>query len=180
MSTYKSELDRAMHTLAADPAVCFVGYNCCPAGGSMGSSLKDISEDRVFEMPLAENLMAGAAIGLSLDGRVPVLWFERCDFLTCAMDALVNHLDKISQLSQGQHNPGVIIRVCVGNKNAPLFTGVTHTQNFYEAMLKLVQFPVYQIAKIANIETFYRWALENAKKGKSTMIIEEKDRYNEV
>jgi len=178
--SYKSELDRAMHTLAADPTVCFIGYNCCPAGGSAGGSLKGISEDQIFEMPLAENLMTGAAIGMALDGRIPVLWFERADFLFCAMDAIVNHLNQLSALSQGQHNPGVIIRVCVGNKNAPLFTGPTHTQNPYEALLKLVQFPVYQIAKIANIEVFYRWALESAKKGKSTLIIEEKDRYNEV
>lgn len=180
MSTYKSEIDRAMQTLAADSAVCFVGYNLCPAGGNAGGSLKSVSEDQIFEMPLAENLMSGAAIGLALDGRIPVLWFERADFLFCGMDAIVNHLNQLSTLSQGQHNPGVIIRVCIGNKLAPLFTGPTHTQDPYEAMLKLVQFQVLRIQKIRNIETFYRWALEAAKKGKSTLIFEEKDRYNEV
>lgn len=178
--SYKSELNRAMETLAADPKVVFLGYNVCKEGGSAGGSLANVPDAQRQEMPLAENLMMGAAIGFSLDGNVPVVWLERGDFIHCCMDALVNHIDKLSQLSQGQHNPGVIIRVCVGNKLAPLYTGPTHTQNPYEAMLKLVSFPVYQISKIANIEVFYRWALEGAKKGKSTMIIEEKDRYNEV
>lgn len=178
--SYRDEIMAAMAMLAAQPDVCFVGYNLCAAGGNMGGSLKDVPAEKIFEMPLAENLMAGAAIGMSLDGRVPVLWFERADFLFCALDAIVNHINYLGELSEGQHRPGVIIRACIGNKNAPLFTGPTHTQNPYEAMLKLVQFQVLKIEKIANIEIFYRWALENARKGKSTMIFEEKDRYNET
>lgn len=180
MSTYRDELVKAMNKLAEDPKVVFCGYNVCPTGGSAGGSLSQVPEAQRQEFPLAENLLMGASIGLSLDGFIPMAWIERADFLYCCMDALVNHINFLSTLSQGQHNPGVIIRVCIGNSKAPLFTGPTHTQDPYEAMLKLVQFQVLKIQKIGNIETFYRWALESAKKGKSTMIIEEKDRYNET
>lgn len=175
--SYRDELLKAMEVLAQDPQVCFVGYNLCPAGGSAGGSIKGVPAEKIFEMPLAENLMAGAAIGLSLDGRIPVLWFERMDFLLCGLDALVNHLNQISTLSEGVHKPAVIIRVCVGNRNAPLFTGPTHVQDFTETVKKMVSFNVVPLIHTETIKTHYRYALGAARNGVSTMLVEYKDRY---
>lgn len=177
--SYRDEILKSMEMLAAQPDVCFVGYNLCAAGGNMGGSLKDVPAEKIFEMPLAENLMTGAAIGMSLDGRVPVLWFERADFLFCALDAIVNHLNYIGELSNGQHRPGVIIRACIGNKNAPLFTGPTHTQNPYEAIKKLVSFNVHELLYNETIQTHYDLALKSARTGHSTMLFEHKDLYGQ-
>lgn len=168
-----------MKMLGEQPDFLAIGYNV-RYGGKAGGSLNDVPEEKLVEMPLAENLMLGAAIGFSLDGFVPMVWLERCDFATCLMDSLVNHLDKLSELSNGMHNPGVIIRICVGNSMAPLYTGPTHVQNFYDAFLKLVKMPVYLITKGKQVESYYRWALDNARKGRSTIIIEQKDTYNET
>lgn len=173
--TIREEILSAMKMLGEQPDVVFMGYNV--RYGRAGGSLNDVPEEKLLEMPLAENLMLGASIGLSLEGFVPVVWVERMDFLLCGMDALVNHVNHMAALSEGQHKPGVIIRVCVGNSKSPLFTGPTHTQNFYEAMLSMVSFPVYLITKTKPIESFYRWALDGARKGKSTMIVELKDTY---
>jgi len=166
-----------MTRLADEPRTVVIGYNT--RYGKAGGSLVGFPEDRLWEMPLAENLMLGAAIGAALDGRIPMVWFERADFLFCAMDALVNHLDRMEQLSDGLHNPGVIIRICVGNSKAPLFTGPVHTQNPYEALVNLVKFPVYLITKAKQVEFYYSWALDAAKQGRSTIIIEQKDTYND-
>ena len=178
MTTIRDEILASMKMLGEQPDVRFLGYNV-RYGGKAGGSLNDVPEDKLVEMPLAENLMIGAAIGFSLDGFVPVVWVERMDFILCGMDALVNHLNHLGALSDSLHNPGVIIRICVGNSRSPLFTGPTHTQNFYEAFLKLVRMPVYLITKAKQVEAFYRWAIEGARKGKSTIIIEQKDLYNE-
>src|SRR6185436_15627676 len=123
--TIKEQLTEAMTMLGKDPDTCVVGYNTLY--GKAAGTLSGFPEDRIFEMPLAENLMTGAAIGMSLDGRIPLVWYERADFLTCGMDAIVNHLNQIRGLSDGLHKPAAIIRVCVGNKSVPLFTGATHT-----------------------------------------------------
>lgn len=176
MKYYRDHLIEAMCQLGKDPSVVFVGYNC--RYGKAGGTLAGVSEDQLIEMPLAENLMLGAAIGMSLDGFIPVVWFERCDFLTCAMDALVNHLNQIFQLSDGVHAPVCIIRVCVGNKYSPLFTGPTHTQNFANAINRLVTFNVVQLSFVETIQTHYKLALDAAKKGHSTMLIEFRDNYS--
>lgn len=165
-----------MNMLGEQPEVRFVGYNV-RHGGKAGGSLNGVPEDQLIEMPLAENLMSGAAIGLSLDGYIPVLWYERMDFMTCGMDAIVNHLNYISLLSDGVHTPAAIIRVCVGNKTAPLFTGRTHTQDFTEALKLMVSFNVIPLRYTETIQTHYAYALGAARSGVSTMLVEYKDLY---
>lgn len=177
--SYRDEILKSMEMLAAQPEVCFVGYNLCPAGGNMGGSLKDVPTEKIFEMPLAENLMSGAAIGLSLDGWIPVLWFERMDFILCSLDAIVNHLDKLALLSDDQHKPALIIRVCVGNKMAPLFTGATHVQDFTQAVKRMVGFNVVALEYTETIKTHYALALGAARNGHSTLLVEYKDRYGQ-
>lgn len=172
---YADHLKLAMTSLADDPKTCVVGYNV--RYSKAGGTLHSFPEERLFEMPLAENLMAGACIGLSLEGWLPICFFERADFTLCACDALVNHLDKMRELSRGIHNPAVIIRVAVGNKTVPLFTGITHTQNFAKAFREMVYFPVRELRLKTEIEPAYEEALRDAKRGISTMLFEMRDLY---
>lgn len=175
--TTKGLLTEAMTMLGEDQQTVFVGYNVLY--GKAAGTMAGVPEEKLIEMPLAENLMTGAAIGFSLDGFIPVVWYERADFLTCGMDAIVNHLDKLRVLSDGQHKPACIIRVCVGNKGVPLFTGPTHTQNFADAIERMVGFPVISLWWAgALIRTKYREALDRAKQGTSTILFEFKDQYD--
>ncbi len=130
--------------------------------------------------PLAENLMAGVAIGMSVDGYRPILFFERFDFVLNAMDAIVNHLDKARAISKGEFSPACIIRVVVGNSVKPLFTGATHVQDFSEGIRKMVDFKVYSLYHVNDIEDRYEEAHEALKVGVSTMLVEYKDCYDDV
>lgn len=177
---YKAHLKEAMTQLGSDPKTIVVGYNTSSHGGNAAGSLSGFPQDRIEEMPLAENLMSSVAIGLSLEGWIPVVWIERMDFVLIALDSIVNHLDKIGELSEGLHKPACIIRVCVGNTQVPLFTGSTHTQCFTKAIRKMVKFPVVSLFKCADILPAYRNALAIAKEGHSTMIVERKDFYETV
>jgi len=165
-----------MTQLAQDERVCFVGYNV--KYGRAAGTLKDVNESQLMEMPLAENLMMGAAIGMSLDGRIPVVYFERMDFVLCALDSIVNHLAKLKELSEGIHHPACIIRCVVGNSVSPLFTGATHTQNFSKAMREMVSFPVKELHVKGQIATEYAAAYRSAKAGISTMLIDMKDSWD--
>lgn len=178
MTTYKDALTASMTELGKHPEVVVCGYNVTKPGGAGGGTFAGIPEEQRIEMPLAENLMAGASIGLSLQGYVPILWFERMDFILCGLDAICNHLDKIKSLSEGIHKPAAIIRCVVGNSETPLYTGVTHTQNFTKALKEMVSFPVYELHHKGMIETFYASAYRNAKAGTSTCLVEMKDIYN--
>lgn len=172
--TYKEAITKAMSTIAQEENARFVGYGL-RAGRAMGT-LRAASEEQIVETPVAENLMTGIACGLSLNGYLPLLYFERADFLMNAADAIVNHIDKLAMLSAGRFRPGVIIRVTVGNRNKPLFTGPTHTQNFSEAFDDMCSTIVVRNITTPDQVTFcYRDALKLAMKGTSSMIFEFKD-----
>ena len=171
--SYKDELTAAMDVLATDPLVRFVGYGVKIGGRAMGT-LKNVPDSQLIEMPVAENLMVSFAIGLSLKGLKPVVFIERFDFILNAMDAIVNHLDKIAEISHGEFTPTVILRIVVGNKDKPLFTGKTHTQDFSFGFRQFVKFPVIQLVKPDEIAFQYKAALAFLGR-RSTALVEYKD-----
>lgn len=181
MSTYKDHLCSAMTFLGMDPLFRVASYNVTPPGGSGGGTFNGVPIEQRTECPLAEHNMAGICVGLSLAGFLPMLWLERADFSLLAADAIVNQLDKLALLSNGIHRPAVIIRVCVGNKEKPLFTEPTHVQNFSEAFRRMVTFPVIELHWVDSIQFEYRKAFARMKNDRiSTMIIEFKDRYDQT
>ena len=149
-----------MGMLAQDKNTIFIGYNILYGSRAYGT-LTNVPKEMCLETPVAENLMAGLAMGMALEGFRPVLFFERHDFMLNALDQIANHIDKISDLSEGQYSAPVIIRATVGAKE-PLDPGPQHTQDFTSVFKTLVNFPVldlktseevlegYQIAKTMN------------------------------
>ena len=170
--TYKDAIRTSMEILAEDPKTLFIGYNV-KYGSKANGTLVNIPDNQLIETPVAENLIVSMAIGLSLEGFKPVVYIERFDFVIHAADAIVNHLDKIKQMSHGEFDPRVIIRTVVGNKANPLFTGATHTQNFSKAFREMCDMPVIELPLRADdIITIY-----NA--DESCLIVEDKDLYTE-
>jgi pyruvate/2-oxoglutarate/acetoin dehydrogenase E1 component len=173
MKTYKDAIKKSMNFLAQDPKTLFIGYGV-KTGSKGGGFFSEINESQLIETPVAEGLMLSLAIGLSIEGYKPVVFYERFDFIMNAMDALVNHLDKMKTISKAEYAPKAIIRCVIGGKSNPFFTGVTHTQDHTEAMRKLVSFPVL---KPTSKEEMLEAYIEAYNSDKSYMIIEEKDWY---
>ncbi len=171
--SYKGELTKAMEALAADPLVRFVGYGV-KIGGRALETLKNVPDSQLIEIPVAENLMVGFAIGLSIKGLKPVVFLERFDFWWNASDAIVNHLDKINQISRGEFSPTMILRIVVGNRNKPLFTGVTHTQDYSPSLRAAVSFPVLGLHAPVQIGVQYKAAYARLDR-QSTALVEYKD-----
>ncbi len=176
--TYRDELTAAMDMLAANPETRFIGYGI-RYGKAMGT-LKNVRERQLVETTVTESLMVSMAIGMSLRGLLPVVFIERFDFILNAADAIVNHLDKLNSISRGEFNPAVIIRVVVGNKEKPLFTGATHTQDFSDAFYDLVKFPVVRLINPWMVREYYDTAYRTAtlpdkSLRTSTLLVEFKD-----
>jgi pyruvate/2-oxoglutarate/acetoin dehydrogenase E1 component len=175
--TYKDELTKAMNLLAKDNRIIFIGQNIVYPGSIMSSSLKDIDNSRKIELPLIEDAQMGMSIGLSLEGYIPVSIYPRIDFLIIAMNQLVNHLDKIKEMSCGQFKPKVIIRTAIGSTK-PLYPGLQHCSDYSDAfkcILKNVD--VIKLTKSKEIVPTYKIALDE-KNEKSTLIIEVADLYS--
>lgn len=172
---YKDALKTAMNNLAQDPKTLFVGYNVA-CGSKANGTLVDIPQNKLIEYPVSENLILGSTIGLSIEGFKPVVYLERFDFILCALDAVVNHLDKIKEISHGEFNPKVIIRCVIGGTKKPLYTGITHTQDLTKGIRELVSFPVIKVKDPIHILNIYNEAMHS---DSSYIIVEERDKYDE-
>lgn len=173
--TYKNELQKAMDLLATNPNTIFIGQSVFYGGTSVFWSLKNISKERRIELPVFEDVQMGISIGLALEGFIPISIFPRMDFLICAINQLINHLDKMEQMSNGQFKPKVIIRTCVGSVN-PLMPGPQHCQDHTEALKKLLtNINIVKLEKPEQIIEEYKKALES---DKSTILVEFPDLYN--
>jgi pyruvate/2-oxoglutarate/acetoin dehydrogenase E1 component len=175
MSEYKAALTKAMGTFLADPLARVVGYGIRDGRGANGT-LKMLPNERAIETTVAENLLIGIAHGMALTGLRCMAYIERADFLGCCLSAISNHLDPARIISREQFNPCVIIRVTVGNRMKPLFTGATHTSDPYEAMKSLLRMPVYRVTTPDEVEAAYQRAMFEQREGiGSSMLLEYKD-----
>jgi pyruvate/2-oxoglutarate/acetoin dehydrogenase E1 component len=172
--TYKEAITESMTMLGKDPLSRFVGYGL--KVGRAGGSMVGVSEEAIVETTVAENLLAGIAIGLSLTGLKPIMFFERFDFILGALDAIVNHLDAAEIISKGEFRPTAILRIVVGNTEKPLHTGHTHTRDHSEALKRMVRFPVWRVKTPEEVLTAYEMAAKNLHLH-STAIVEYKDLY---
>ena len=91
--------------LAADERVILFGEDVAVAGGVFATTtgLYDkYGPERVFDTPISELALAGAAFGSAVTGLRPVFEIMFGDFLTLAMDSLVNQSTKYWFLTQEQ------------------------------------------------------------------------------
>jgi acetoin:2,6-dichlorophenolindophenol oxidoreductase subunit beta len=103
--------------LANDERVILFGEDIAVAGGVFATTtgLYDkYGEKRVFDTPISELALTGAAFGSAVTGLRPVIEIMFGDFLTLAMDGLVNQATKYWFLSQEQVSVPLTIRSVVG------------------------------------------------------------------
>jgi acetoin:2,6-dichlorophenolindophenol oxidoreductase subunit beta len=110
----RDALDEA---LAEDERVILFGEDIAVAGGVFATTtgLYDkYGPERVFDTPISELALAGAAFGSAVTGLRPVVEIMFGDFLALAMDSLVNQSTKYRFLSQEQVNVPLTVRSVVG------------------------------------------------------------------
>ena len=103
--------------LAADARVILFGEDVAVAGGVFATTpglYEKYGADRVFDTPISELALAGAAFGSAITGLRPVIEIMFGDFLTLAMDMLVNQATKYRFLTQEQVAVPLVIRSVVG------------------------------------------------------------------
>ena len=166
---YKEKLTEVMTWLGEQHNTIFLGQGVKYPGHSMYETLKGVPDDKKIELPVIEDSQLGMSIGLSLVGYIPVSIFPRVNFLFRAMDQLVNHLDKIEEMSHGEFKPFVIIRTMIGSTD-PLDPSPQHrgdyTDVFRAATNKIL---VLKLREPEDIFKSYKWIYEQRK---SAILIE--------
>jgi len=103
--------------LARDERVILFGEDVAIAGGVFAATtgLYDkYGPSRVFDTPISELAMTGAAYGAAVTGLRPVLEIMFGDFLALSMDSLINQATKYWFLTGGVQSAPLVIRSVVG------------------------------------------------------------------
>ena len=178
MGQYFDELSKSMQYLAEFDNTIFIGQSVEVAGTAMRNTLLSLDQSKLMELPVEEDFQMGLAVGMALTGLVPISIFPRWNFLLLATNQIVNHLDKLKELTQSD-NPGkVIIRTAIGSIN-PLHPGPQHTGDFTDAFkLMCTNLNVVRLDTSDMIFPEYKRAYDR-KDGVSTLLVEWSDKYNE-
>jgi pyruvate/2-oxoglutarate/acetoin dehydrogenase E1 component len=169
---YSDELQKAMIYLSEQQNTIFLGQSMEYGGIAIANSFNCIPIEKRFEMPVAENLQLGISTGMAITGFVPVSVYPRWNFLILAADQLVNHLDKLSEMTLGQYNPKVIIRVAVG-VTKPVDPQEQHVGDFSEGFRSILKnVNVVKLETAEQVLPEYKKAYER-QDGVSTILVEE-------
>src|SRR4051812_32273829 len=108
--------DALAEELEHDERVVFFGEDVAAAGGVFATTpglAERFGPERVFDTPISELALAGAAYGSAVCGLRPVIEIMFGDFLPLAMDSLVNQAAKFFFLD-GEHGVPLVVRSTLG------------------------------------------------------------------
>ena len=118
--------------LANDPRVLVFGEDVGTLGGVFrvtdGLAAR-FGEDRVFDTPLAESGIIGTAIGMAMNGLVPVVEMQFDAFAYPAFEQVTSHLAKLRNRTRGQIALPIVVRIPFGGG----IGGVEHHSDSSEA-----------------------------------------------
>jgi len=178
MSKYFDEVVRGTKYWAKNEETLFLGQSIAYKGNVLFNTLElaNVPIKKRIELPVFEDVQAGMSIGLSLEGFIPISLFPRFDFLLCAMNQIINHIDKLPIMSNGTIKPKVIIKTLVGSTK-PLHPGYQHCGDYTSGIEKMVKnIEVIKLTETKQVFPAYVKAIDR-KDGKSTLIIEMADLY---
>jgi acetoin:2,6-dichlorophenolindophenol oxidoreductase subunit beta len=113
----KAIRDALDEEIERDPSVVFFGEDVALAGGVFMTTPglhEKHGQDRVFDTPISELAMAGAAFGAAVTGLRPVIEIMFGDFMALPMDSLVNQSAKFWYVSNEQASVPLVVRSAVG------------------------------------------------------------------
>lgn len=115
-------------SMREDPSVVVLGEDVAAAGGSFKATrglLEEFGAERVRDTPISEATIVAAAVGAAMSGLRPVVEIMFMDFITLAMDALVNQAAKARFMFGGRCSVPMVLRTPHG---AGLGAGPQHSQ----------------------------------------------------
>src|SRR5579863_915435 len=132
--TYREAIREAIaEEMRRDERVYIMGEDIAGYGGTYGVSkglFEEFGEKRVRDTPLAEEVIAGTAIGSALTGLRPIAELMTMNFSLLASDLIINSAAKFHYMFGGQPQIPLVIRM-PGGGGAQL--GAQHSQ-MLEAM----------------------------------------------
>lgn len=120
--------------LRRDPRVFMIGEDIAEAGTTfkvLDGLVQEFGPDRIIDSPISEPGITGLGVGAAMTGMRPVVDLMFGDFLTLAMDQMVNQAAKIHYMSGGKLKVPMVLRTTMG---AGRRSAAQHSQSLHAWM----------------------------------------------
>jgi acetoin:2,6-dichlorophenolindophenol oxidoreductase subunit beta len=129
LTTYREAVAEGIaREMRRDPTVVCIGEDIGAAGGVFKTTVglfEEFGPGRVWDTPISEQAIAGAAMGAAMTGVRPVAEIMFSDFLACCWDYLANEIPKARYMTGGQVTVPLVVRTANGGG---LGFGAQHSQ----------------------------------------------------
>jgi acetoin:2,6-dichlorophenolindophenol oxidoreductase subunit beta len=127
--TYRESVAEGIaREMRRDPTVVCIGEDIGAAGGVFKTTVglfEEFGPERVWDTPISEQAIVGAAMGAAMTGVRPVAEIMFSDFLACCWDYLANEIPKARYMTGGQVTVPLVVRTANGGG---LGFGAQHSQ----------------------------------------------------
>ena len=127
--TYRDAVARGIaQEMRRDETVVCLGEDIGPAEGVFKTAaglFAEFGPERVWDTPISEQAIVGAAMGAAMTGMRPVAEIMFSDFLACCWDYVANEIPKVRYMTGGQVTVPLVIRTANGGG---LGFGAQHSQ----------------------------------------------------
>src|SRR5688572_5090104 len=111
------------HEMGRDSSVVVMGQDVGVDGGVFRATLGlsgRFGAERVVDTPLAEGLIAGMAIGMAVEGLIPVAEIQFSGFAYTTIDQILNHAGRMRYRTRGRMSCPMVLRTpCAAGIHAP-------------------------------------------------------------
>jgi pyruvate dehydrogenase E1 component beta subunit len=129
VTTYREAVAEGIaREMRRDPSVVCLGEDIGAAEGVFKTTVGLFTEfgaDRVWDTPISEQAILGAAMGAAMTGLRPVAEIMFSDFLACCWDYMANEIPKVRYMTGGQVTVPLVVRTANGGG---LGFGAQHSQ----------------------------------------------------
>lgn len=176
--TYLRAINLALRTeMDNRPEVAIWGEDVGFAGGIFGVTRglhKDYGDRRIFDTPIAEAAILGAAVGAAMEGMRPVVEIMWADFLFVALDQIVNQAANVRYVNRSRLTAPLVVRMQQGVTPGSC---AQHSQSI-EAILAHI--PGIKVGLPATAQDAYSMTRAAIADADPTILIEHRSLYQET
>jgi pyruvate/2-oxoglutarate/acetoin dehydrogenase E1 component len=133
--TFAQAVNEALaEEMRRDSRVCIIGEDVAEAGTPfkvLSGLVQEFGTDRLIDTPISEAGFTGVGVGAAMTGMRPVIDIMFGDFLTLAMDQMVNQAAKVHYMSGGKWKVPMVLRTTLG---ATRRSAAQHSQSLHAWM----------------------------------------------
>lgn len=160
--TYLEAIREAMsQEMRVNEDVYILGEDIGVYGGAFGVTrgmIEEFGPERVLNTPISEAAITGAAIGSALTGMRPILELQFSDFITIAMDQMVNQAAKMRYMFGGKGKVPMVLRTPAGSGTG---AAAQHSQSLEAWMAHIPGLKVIQPSTAADAKGLLKAAMDD-------------------